>query len=430
MFGFGDKAKLQAYSAAVNGQADTLRVALQSKLELVSHHLAPHLCKRVVVEDAPIPAESTLLHAAAMSGQLACVELLLRLKADLNALTTDHRTPLMLAVENHHPRMVELLLDERADWTLEDGEGMTPFHVAAAADQSDVLELMIVAGVDVNLRNARGDTATHIAAALRHREALTVLLAGHAEANVTNTLGLSPLHMAVLTPEAEWIDEFADPSEIAARDAEPIAKVLLKYGAEPNLENPGGETALDMVHMQYRDDEAEPLVKLLRRFGGRWKRYAHEASKAESSSHHRTRRRTRDGDEEVDASATVIGAGRGQRLELDPRNASRGADDEDEAAILELGEEPVVIGRSSDCDLRIRSTSISRKHARVDFRGDRYYITDLGSTNGTRINGEELTETRRLQIGDIISILEVTIVFDGDRLIGRITGRSAAGVEG
>jgi two-component system, cell cycle response regulator len=51
-----------------------------------------------------------------------------------------------------------------------------------------------------------------------------------------------------------------------------------------------------------------------------------------------------------------------------------------------LGDTPLVIGRASDCNIRINDHSVSRRHARIQPGADGYYAVDLQSTNGTYIN--------------------------------------------
>jgi len=46
-------------------------------------------------------------------------------------------------------------------------------------------------------------------------------------------------------------------------------------------------------------------------------------------------------------------------------------------------ERTIKIGRSRDCEFRIKDISISSQHAEIFFKGDRFYIKDLGSKNGT-----------------------------------------------
>ncbi len=52
-----------------------------------------------------------------------------------------------------------------------------------------------------------------------------------------------------------------------------------------------------------------------------------------------------------------------------------------------------IIGRSSEADLHIDDSSVSRRHAKITYRIDtgKYYITDLESKNGTRIKGRKIT---------------------------------------
>ena len=65
----------------------------------------------------------------------------------------------------------------------------------------------------------------------------------------------------------------------------------------------------------------------------------------------------------------------------------------------------IVIGRSSDCDVRIPRPSISRHHAKIRLTHGRYYITDLKAPhgiilNGTRVRKSELRDGDRIQLGD------------------------------
>lgn len=83
----------------------------------------------------------------------------------------------------------------------------------------------------------------------------------------------------------------------------------------------------------------------------------------------------------------------------------------------------VVIGRATDAALRLDDTSASRHHARLDISDGDVWIVDLGSRNGTRVNGDAVTEPRALLSGDVVTLCSATLIFH--REIGAPTGRAA-----
>jgi len=70
----------------------------------------------------------------------------------------------------------------------------------------------------------------------------------------------------------------------------------------------------------------------------------------------------------------------------------------------------VMIGRGSENDVVLHSDSVSRRHARIEARGDAYHLVDIGSTNGTYVN-DELVQERRLGRGDQIKIGDTILKF-------------------
>ncbi|TNF48258.1 FHA domain-containing protein [bacterium] len=69
-----------------------------------------------------------------------------------------------------------------------------------------------------------------------------------------------------------------------------------------------------------------------------------------------------------------------------------------------------VIGRSSECDIHVEDQDASRQHAAIQPIGDEYYLRDMGSTNGTLINGKPV-EKRILRHGDKITIGKQVLQF-------------------
>jgi pSer/pThr/pTyr-binding forkhead associated (FHA) protein len=63
-----------------------------------------------------------------------------------------------------------------------------------------------------------------------------------------------------------------------------------------------------------------------------------------------------------------------------------------------------LIGRGSDCDLRLGSSEVSRHHCMLRLRGEKLTLTDLGSSNGTYINGLRVRSQAPLHHGDELRI--------------------------
>ena len=78
---------------------------------------------------------------------------------------------------------------------------------------------------------------------------------------------------------------------------------------------------------------------------------------------------------------------------------------------VQLGSGPLVIGRLPECGVVLSDPNVSRRHAELRRAGDSVLVTDLGSTNGTRVNGSPVRE-HYLTSGDEISVGSTTLVFE------------------
>src|SRR6476661_1700026 len=54
-----------------------------------------------------------------------------------------------------------------------------------------------------------------------------------------------------------------------------------------------------------------------------------------------------------------------------------------------LANQPLIVGRGEDCDIRVLDTSVSRRHVRIEKIGDDFYVLDMQSTNGTYVNDKQ-----------------------------------------
>ena len=79
----------------------------------------------------------------------------------------------------------------------------------------------------------------------------------------------------------------------------------------------------------------------------------------------------------------------------------------------ELGD-ATVIGRAGAADLQLVDGKVSREHCRLPVEGGAVSIEDLGSQNGTFVNGEAIRAPRRLAPGDEIAVGDSLLLYDPD----------------
>lgn len=72
---------------------------------------------------------------------------------------------------------------------------------------------------------------------------------------------------------------------------------------------------------------------------------------------------------------------------------------------------PVTLGRSSQADIMVDDTGVSRRHLEIIEQDGVYLAVDLGSTNGSYLNGEKLVGRRELSQGSVLSMGRARIVF-------------------
>jgi len=79
---------------------------------------------------------------------------------------------------------------------------------------------------------------------------------------------------------------------------------------------------------------------------------------------------------------------------------------------LVVGPAGATLGRSRQCDIVLDDPNISRQHAEVRPRGGSWVLSDLGSTNGSRINGRRVEETEVVRPGDVIELGATRLRFE------------------
>jgi len=78
----------------------------------------------------------------------------------------------------------------------------------------------------------------------------------------------------------------------------------------------------------------------------------------------------------------------------------------------DLAQRTYVLGRVPSCDIVLVDATVSNRHARLTPNLDGFVIADLGSTNGTSVNGERLTGDRILRGGEVLRLGDATLLFE------------------
>jgi len=142
------------------------------------------------------PAKSGFseLHLAAMRGDAAAVEKLLKAGADVNSPQQEFRgTPLQYAAAKGHVEVVRALIKHDAKIDAVDANGRTPLIWAAMQGQTEAARLLLDATANIGAANDGGWTPLHYAMSYGHRETAQLLLKRGASSELLNRQGQTPL---------------------------------------------------------------------------------------------------------------------------------------------------------------------------------------------------------------------------------------------
>src|ERR1700752_5295927 len=77
---------------------------------------------------------------------------------------------------------------------------------------------------------------------------------------------------------------------------------------------------------------------------------------------------------------------------------------------IDLSRFPFTLGRNEACDRQVLSSRVSREHCEIARSGGAFHMRDLGSTNGTFVNGQKITDVT-LNDGDLVVVADVQFSF-------------------
>ena len=235
--------------AVKQGNADALRAAVRHRANV----------------NLPEPDGMTALHWAVRNDNAQSVQLLVRAGANVNAASRYGITPLSLAATNGNAGIIQALVKAGANPNAALPDGETVLMTAARAGNPAAVRALIVAGAKVNAKEkTQEQTAVTWAAMEDNAEAVRILAESGADLNAKST--------NLQFPEFKWITSGMvstslphggwTPLMYAARQNAPAAaRALVESGADPNLTDPEGSTALMLAIVNTHFDLAAMLVE-------------------------------------------------------------------------------------------------------------------------------------------------------------------------
>jgi ankyrin repeat protein len=198
------------------------------------------------------PAASPDLLVAASAGHATEVSRLIAAGADLESRDAQGRTPLLLAVAGNHVAVARALLAAGASLNAQAANRDTPWLLAGASGRAEIVAMMIPLKPDLSIRNRYGGNALIPACERAHVETVKLLLTSGIDLDHVNDLGWTCLLEIVILGDG------------GPRHQE-VAKLVLDAGANPNLADKDGVSAL--THARQRGQRA--IAALIENAGGR-----------------------------------------------------------------------------------------------------------------------------------------------------------------
>ena len=189
-------------------------------------------------------------------------KILIAARAAVNTQNNDGETALFKASQEN-AEVVRVLLANGADPNLKNKEGTSPAQVAiGSADSQVILPLLIKYKADLTIEDEQGRTLLHKASVTRDSNSTEILLENGSDINAKDNDEFTPLILAI--NDSVLPSEIDGDAKVARGGREDVVELLLQHGANPNLPDAAGNTAL---HHAAQEDRRVILRLLLENKG-------------------------------------------------------------------------------------------------------------------------------------------------------------------
>ncbi len=252
------------YWMAVCGQSAEMDRALRSFRGQVQLKLAiDHVTK----------SDDTALMAAARNGHRACVDLLLKAKADVTKCPV---SPILIAARQGHKKIIDRFNADSYDLAVTNADKETALHMAAGGGHTGLIKFFLDSGFDVHATSDKGQTAIFVAADIGYLFAVKALHEAGADFTLRDNNGMTILMVSIAYGPLELIKYFLDAGlNVHDRDNDGhtalliaafygrvnIAKELVQRGAD--IKNVVTTTHAKMLYQAARGGHTDMIQYLL-----------------------------------------------------------------------------------------------------------------------------------------------------------------------
>lgn len=164
------------------------------------------LFRLVVISAQPGKSDESMpwsLQDAAAHGNVESLNMLLKLRGDVNAIGSKENRALEIACRKGNGQVAKMLLDHGADVRLKTSSGTSILHEAALGGSGEVIELLIERSADLHAVDTDSATPLHYAASFGRLDAVRALIRGGADLNRKNSKGRTALDEAITNHQDE-----------------------------------------------------------------------------------------------------------------------------------------------------------------------------------------------------------------------------------